>query len=598
MSGVLTNTCKCSTNTFISLGSGSPSAQVVAILRPAALSYLEIESTFTQNSGDEDPFPSINRTNIETDFELSQKSYSLTINAVSMLATNRPTFFKDSAICLARRAIDPPSSETTTLTKAGILTVQSHLRASCLTLLRNSLSVTTGASDLLHKALASDICKMKIQADKAMNMATQAAHLKKAGRAARNRAAVFYEWDQSKGDEIDDASKKRKAAGHDALEKMRIAKLARGLGNGIQLPTSMADACELILLNLSNLPSSRAVVTAKEKKTSTDQKKRKKLNFDYFVDAIISNGASLISDENRWYQRDGGDVWMMEIASLVSEDEMDVDGQKKDLKSSTPAAVSFTLDTSTLDESSTKAKDKKSDAIELYKNQCNSAAADAFERILLRTKSARDATIISFGNEIAARLAWSLDDVKPSRSLKSLATSTITSDQSQNNFSDQFPLVSSCLAFDLETFNSSSSESKSIDPSNSLTNRVLNEAYINEICENQNVEYGQALEYYISSILESCKKADDKPNDNVRKKLASSAAASLPQQLAILPSLPLKSLELTSAICDIDNVTKKAIEASRKTSNKNLTQAATAHGKSMFFMTYRFILIHVMLIKC
>lgn len=73
--------------------------------------------------------------------------------------------------------------------------------------------------------------------------------------------------------------------------------------------------------------------------------------------------------------------------------------------------------------------------------------------------------------------------------------------------------------------------------------------------------------------------ADKKPNDNQRKKLASTAATSLPQQLAFLPSLPSKSLELTSALCDIESVTKKAVEAAKKASNQNLSQAAAAHGK-------------------
>ena len=550
------------------------------------MSYLEVESTCSQNAGGNDPFPTIDRSNIETDFDLSQKSYALTINAVSMLATNRPTFFKDSAGCLARRAIDPPKADVSNLNKAGILTVQSHLRASCLTLLRNSLSVTTGAASLLHRALSSDICKMKIQADKAMNMAKQAAHLKTAGRAARNRAAVFYQWDNSKEAEMNDSSRKRKAAGYDALEKMRMAKLARGLGNGIQLPNSMTDACELILSNLSNLPSSRVAVTAKEKKTQSDQKRKKKINFDYFIDAVMSNGASLVSDESRWYRRDGGDAWVMEIAALVSDDEADEEMKEKDgseEKKSGPSAVTFTLDTSTVEAADVSMKNEQTDESKLYANQCQTAAADAFERILMRTKSARDKSVIDLGNELAARLAWSLKNIKPSPNLETLNSSIKTEAESQQLFAKEFPLVSSCLAFDLETSNNSTStenKSSSVDPSHSLSNRILNEAYINEISKNENMQYGQALEFYISSILSSCKKADNKPNDSLRKKLASTAASSLPQQLAVLPCLSAKSLELTSTLCDIDNVTKKALEASRKSSNQNLTQAASAHGKS------------------
>ena len=568
------------------LGSGSPPAQVVAILKPAALSYLEVESTCTQNINEDDPFVPIDRSNIETDFDLSQKSFALTINAVSMLASNRPTFFKDSATCLARRAVDPPSDkEHTNLTKAGILAVRSHLRASCLTLLRNSLSITTNAANLLHAALSSDICNMNIQADKARNMAEQAARLKTAGRAARNRAAVFYEWDQSGGQnkDIDDSSRKRKAAGNDALEKMRLAKLARGLGNGIQLPKSMSDACELILVNLSNLPSSRVAVTSKDKKSQGDQKRKKKMNFDSFVDAVMSNGASLVSDESRWYQRDGGDAWMMEIVDLVSEDE---DGEKNKQKKSEPTTISFMLDTSTLDAASAKMKDEKTDKSKLYSEQCDAAAADAFERILSRTKTARDTSVIEFGNELAARLAWSMKNVKPTRTMNNINAALKTEDsEAINGFADKFPLVASSLKYDLETSNNNTTnpESKSsLEPTNSLSSRVLHEAYVTETSEDLESPYNKTLEYYISCVLESCKMADNKPNDNQRKKLANTASTSLPQQLAYLPSLPTKSLELTSALCDIDSVTKKAVEAAKKSSNQNLSQAASAHGKNLY----------------
>jgi len=561
-------------------GSGSPPAQIVAILRPAALSYLEIESTNTQDSGDDDPFFTIDRSNIETDFDLSQKSYALTINAVSMLATNRRTFFKDSAICLARRALDPPTynmdEEVSSLSKAGVMTVQSHLKASCLTLLRNSLSVATGAAIFLHRALSSDLCKMKIQADKAMKMAKQADHLKNAKRKEKNLAALFYEWDQSKGEEVDESSRKRKAAGYDALEKLRMAKLARGLGNGIQLPTSMSDACDLIMANLPNLPSSRAAVSSKEKKIQSDQKRKKKINFDFFVDAVMSNGASLVTDESRWYQRDGGDAWMMEIAALVSDDEAEPEKGKSEVKEkkNTPSPVTFTLDTSTLDAAFAETNTEES---QLYANQCQTAAADAFGRILSRTKAARDKSVMDFGNELAARLAWSLKDVHPPRELKELSSSLEADTESENSFRNKFPLVSSCLMFDLETLNNSAANTER-DPSQTLSNRVLNEAYINDVSQDGEAQYGKALESYISNILRCCKKADDKPNDNVRKKIASSAASSLPQQLAILPSLPSNALELTSALCDIDSVTKKAIEASRKSSNQNLAASAAAHA--------------------
>ena len=77
---------------------------------------------------------------------------------------------------------------------------------------------------------------MELQADKALKMANQANQLKTMGRAARNQAKMFYEWDSS---EIDRRSTKRQKETDDALAKMRAAKRQRGLGGGIQLPPSM-----------------------------------------------------------------------------------------------------------------------------------------------------------------------------------------------------------------------------------------------------------------------------------------------------------------------------------------------------------------------
>ena len=106
----------------------------------------------------------------ELDFGLSQKSYSLSINAVQMLATKRPVFFKDSSTCLARRTIDPPGGATGSadglLTKAAVIGIRTHLRSSCLTLLRNFLSMTSGCWEILTTALTQS--EMKAQADRAL----------------------------------------------------------------------------------------------------------------------------------------------------------------------------------------------------------------------------------------------------------------------------------------------------------------------------------------------------------------------------------------------------------------------------------------------
>ena len=128
-------------------GGNSPSEQVVSILKPAALAYLEIESNLPQSDVDNALEIKIDRANMDFDFVLSQKSYALTINAVATLSSNRPVFFKEGATCLARRNVDPPVySEEGQLTKSAVLAIQSHLKASCLTLLRNALSVQTQSS--------------------------------------------------------------------------------------------------------------------------------------------------------------------------------------------------------------------------------------------------------------------------------------------------------------------------------------------------------------------------------------------------------------------------------------------------------------------
>lgn len=607
-----------------SSGMGStPSLQIVGILRPAALSYLEIESTMIgQRVSKGNPFPIIDRSDIETDFLLNQKSYALTINAVSMLATNRPTFFGDSASCLARRALDPPTVENSSLSKAATMTVCSHLRASCLTLLRNALSVTSGSFDILQKALSSDECGMKIQAEKALRMAKQAASLKTAGRKARNEAAIFYEWEGegaagvAGGALVETVGSKRKRAGQDKLEQMRAAKAARGLGNGIQLPKSMADACELILLNLGNLPSSRAVASVGDKKKSkslSEQKRRRPFTFDYFVDAIMTNGASLVSDENRWYGRDGGDAWVMDISALISEDEAEGGdermGVKSDLKKKAPVPVTFTLDTKTANAAIAAKNGESSDDVKMYQEQCEAAAADAFGRILDRSRAARDPSIADFGNQIAARMAWTLKKLKPQNELKGASdaaiegattiskkvTDTNAKNKSLDNlpsFAKEFPLVSSCIQFDLETnaMRSDGVENESLvsKPTSSLTQRLLNEAFLgveeeDEGSVDKSERFDKTLELYISSVLQACEKADEKPMDNQRKKLASAAASSLSKDLGLLPAVTESALELASRLCDIDEISRKAAEASRKTSNQNLATAAATNGRYMHF---------------
>ena len=147
------------------LTGGSPSEQVVSILKPAALAFLELESTLGDNIKTEFDY-----SRFEFDFRLNQKSYALTVNAMSALASNRPSFFREAALCLARRTVRPPTEEEAgVLTAIGRKAVASQLRASCLTLLRNMLSVSTNAFEVLQNALKE--VDMEAQANKALSMA-------------------------------------------------------------------------------------------------------------------------------------------------------------------------------------------------------------------------------------------------------------------------------------------------------------------------------------------------------------------------------------------------------------------------------------------
>ena len=60
-------------------GNGSPAAQVVSILKPAALAYLEIESLLPTSDDGTAIDITLDRNNIEFDFMLSQKPYSLSL---------------------------------------------------------------------------------------------------------------------------------------------------------------------------------------------------------------------------------------------------------------------------------------------------------------------------------------------------------------------------------------------------------------------------------------------------------------------------------------------------------------------------------------
>jgi symplekin len=451
------------------------------------------------------------------DFYLSQKSYSISVNAIQLLATKRPLFFKEAATCLARRTMHPPEDTEGNLTKSAIVGIRTHLRSSCLTLLRHILSVTSGCSEILVKALSQ--CGMEAQAERALDASRKQLNLMQGGRAARTRAQIFYEWDTSA--DLSRA-KKRQRDTDDAEARVRAAKLARGLGSGIQLPTSMSDACELVLLNLKHLPSSRPPVPSSVQRSQH-------VNLDLVVDAVMSNGAALSIDENHWYDRDGGHAWTIE------EGEMDEDGQKE---------LIFLCKT-TDEKETTK-----------FAEQSRIAASKAFSRILASTSSNRSEVAANLGQKIAARLAWMLQDTNP---------------DDNADFAPRNPLISSCLEYDLNPPSGSELKTKAAAE---LSGRVLNEMYVSSLAlEEENVPpkkyYEECLDYYVSSVVD----ANNITTNNEKKRSANLAALALPHQLLTSPSLTAASLTSVASFCDIEEISKKAAK-----SKQSITESAALHA--------------------
>lgn len=559
------------------MGGSSPFTQILDILKPAALAFLKVESAAEKagaESGSDKGSFILDRSSVELDFGLSQKPYSLSINAVQMLATKRPVFFKDSSTCLARRIIDPPGGEAGNaegaLTKAAVIGIKTHLRSSCLTLLRNFLSVTSGGWEVLANALTKS--GMKAQADRAHKASQQQLNLMKGGRAARNRAAIFYEWDTSADNS---RAAKRKRDTDDAEARVREAKMARGLGSGIQLPTSMVDAAELVLLNLENLAGKRPPVGA-------SANRKRPVDLDFVVDAVMTNGASLSIDENHWYDRDGGDAWIME------EGEVGEDGRKQ---------LSFAMNAKVLQagEKTAKGVEKLKDTEKAFAEQSKLAASKAFSRVLTSSCDARSEAVADFGKRLAARLAWTLKGVKPSDEIESahaMAVEAMENSLGKNAASEEAlagslefaldnPLVSSCLAYDLVPKGVAASRddagsSNSSSSVSSLAMRVLNEAYVLSLDEDKE-NYEKCLDVFVSSVVNACDLSNKTPNDSEKKRIANAAASSFPQQLGAAPSVTGTALNLVGSLCDVDEISRKAA-AAQKSSKQTIAESAALHA--------------------
>jgi symplekin len=542
-------------------GGGSPSAQVVTILKPAALAYLEIEATLKKTGDNTDVLDyTVDRSQIEFDFEMSQKSYSLSINAMSSLAANRPVFFKEAAICLCRRAIQPPTYvEGGHLTNAAVLAIVSQLKASCLMLLRNALSVATNSYDILHRSL--ETYDMEIQAEKALSMARKATALKTAGRAARNVEKMYYEWDASETDRVS----RRQRETDDALANMRAAKAARGLGYGIQLPTSMSDCVDLILANLSHLAAKRPTSSAATKLGQVS------VSLDSVIDSIMTNGASLSHEEGHWYERDGTTAWEVDMQSR----------EKYTLEPSFLDTFRFLNAQSEgegLDESGSKRR-------KVFVEQSQAAASNAVARILLVTTNSRFRTLGKLGNALAARLSFVLQGVKPSsaqevqysmalESIKAASTRLEDSEivKSLLRFVEAFPLVAASLGGD----GTSSSD---------LGEFVLNEALL-QSCAAENTEnvaeslwkYDCSLAIYVAVAVHAGEIANAKPSDVDRQLAAANATAKLQLLFPKLPRVTDSAICLLGALCDNEEITKKASTAQRKSALDSMGSYGATHA--------------------
>lgn len=421
--------------------------------------------------------------------------------------------------------MDPPGGASSDaegiLTKSAIVGIRTHLRSSCLTLLRHVLSVTSGCSDILVKALAQS--GMEAQAERALDASRKQLNLMKGGRAARTRAQIFYEWDSSA--DLSRA-KKRQRDTDDAEARVRASKLARGLGSGIQLPTSMSDACELILLNLKNLPSNRPPSSSSVQRTQP-------VSLDLVVDAVISNGAALTIDENHWYDRDGGHAW------TVEEGEVDDDGKRE-----------LIYQCKTINE---KENDK-------FAEQSRVAASKAFSRILSSTSSNRSVAAASLGKKLAARLAWMLQE---------------TPVMKETEFAPRNPLISSCIEYDINPPAGTEIKADKANNGSELSARVLNEVYVHSLTsEEENVPpkkyYEECLDFYVRSVVT----ANNSLADNEAKRAANMAALALPNQLLKSPSLTASSLRSVVSFCDIEEISKKAA----KTAKQSITESAALHA--------------------
>ena len=392
----------------------------------------------------------------------------------------------------------------------------------------------------------------------------QANSLRTAGRKERNRANIYYEWDTSG----EDRSSKRQREQDDALAALRAKKAARGLGSGIQLPVNMSEAVELVLANLTHLPSARPSGAARQRKVP--------VTLEFVMDAILTNGASLTQEEGRWYDRDGGMAWEVESEST-----------NERFKPSEKFLETIQLNRS--DRENTEAENEPlSKRRKLYEEQCLTAASDSVGRILSTAGFSRSKKLADFGNQIAARLAFVLRNAQTPESLRpmnSLARESTTvvekkldkvSADRVSRFVQNYPLAASAFSMDAAPVDQPNHAEADL----SLVSRLLNEALLYHDRDelDETVLYESGLSVFVASAVAASNQANDKPSDQNRKKAAARITATLQRLLVKLPRLTKSSIVLLSSLCDIEDISKKSAELSRKTSQDNVAAAAAAHA--------------------
>jgi symplekin len=299
---------------------------------------------------------------------------------------------------------------------------------------------------------------------------------------------------------------------------------------------------------------------------------------DFVVDAVITNGTSLSIDENHWYDRDGGDAWIMD------EGKVGEDGR---------TSFTFTLNNNVL-----KAAEKMTQGSEMndseraFFEQSKLAASHAFSRVMHSASNSRSNAVADLGRKLAARLAWTLKEISPTDEVENAhamaveATETrlkkdIESKESfagSLEFALEYPLVASCLAFDLVPKGTSNARddvgSSTSTPVSSLSMRILSEAYVCSLSEDKE-NYEKCLDLFVLSVVNACDLSNKTPNDSEKKRIANTAASLLPQQLAAAPSLSRMSLEMLGSLCDIDEISRKA---ATKSSKQTIAESAALHA--------------------